>query len=482
MTQQVSGRILVVDDEERIRQAVQRVLVEAGYEVFLANDGAQGLAQVEEHAPDLVLVDLMMPVMDGMEFLEQARRRYPDLTSVVITGFATVEKAVEAMKQGADDFLAKPFKPHDLRLVVSRARARALTLQYLSIEKSRLRAMVAAMNNGVLVVDSLGQTALANPGLAKALGVDSESLQGRPCREVLPWPQVCDCLERAVRGELPSGEESRRQVSLGQGEQTVYLQVNCAPFHDNRGRAMGAVAVFDDVTAYNRLNQLKNEFVSTVAHEIVSPLSAVLSQLQNLGQGLLGPLEEPQKELVSRAGQRLQAIADLSRDLLDLSKIEAGAMGQTSRVEMASLLNEAVDMLQDKAREKNQRLTLDLQGELPPVKGVAQELQRMLINLVSNGIKYTPAGGSIAVTARAETDGVAVSVADNGLGIAPEDQEAIFQRFYRVKNADTRHIPGTGLGLAIVTRVVQSHGGSLELVSQPGQGSTFTVRLPADSR
>jgi PAS domain S-box-containing protein len=375
--------------------------------------------------------------------------------------------------------LAKPFKPHDLRLVVARAWARAVTLQNISIEKSRNRALVAAMRNGVLVVDAQGQTALVNPGLARLLGLDAEAQQGRPCREVLPWPEVCACLELAMAGGKLAPEEGRCQVQLGQGEDAVHLQVDCAPFQDNRGRTVGAVAVFDDITALNRLSQLKSDFVSTVAHEIVSPLSAVLGQMQNLAQGLLGPLEEPQKALVDRARQRLQSIASLSRDLLDLSKMEAGAMGVAERVEMAPLLREAVDMLQGRARDKGQQLSLAIAGDLPPLLGVPQELLRMVVNLVSNAVKYTPAGGRISVLAQPEEGGLLLSVADNGLGIPAEEQAAIFERFHRVKNADTRQIPGTGLGLAIVHRVVASHGGRLELVSAPHQGSTFTVHLPA---
>ncbi|MBU2468102.1 MAG: response regulator [Proteobacteria bacterium] len=481
MTTEPTRRILIVDDEERVRLAVQRVLIEAGYDVFLASNGAEGLALVEEHAPDLVLVDLMMPVMDGMEFLDQARRRFPDLSSVVITGFATLEKAVEAMKQGADDFLAKPFKPQDLRLVVERALRRAQTLQNISIEKSRTRALVASMRNGVLVVDAAGETALVNPGLAKLLGTTPEEMVGRPCARVLPWPEVCECLDQAMhhRREELAHDECRGQVSLGQGDDALYFQVSCAPFHDARSQPVGAVAVFDDITAWRRLDQYKSEFVSTVAHEIVSPLSAVLGQLQNLGKGLLGPLEEPQKDLLLRARERLESIAGLSKDLLDLSKIEAGAMGQVVRVDMAPLLREAVDQLMGRAQAKGQSLELELPASLPPVMGVGEELLRVAVNLVSNAVKYTPDGGSIKVRAWEDQGEVCLSVSDNGLGIPPEEQEAIFQRFHRVKNADTRHIPGTGLGLAIVKRVVESHGGKLELDSRPGQGSTFTLHLPA---
>lgn len=481
MSIQPTRRILVVDDEERVRLAVQRVLTEAGYEVFLAADGAEGLAMVQEHAPDLVLVDLMMPVMDGMEFLDQARRRYPDLTSVVITGFATLEKAVEAMKQGADDFLAKPFKPQDLRMVVERAFRRAATLQNISIEKSRTRALVASMRNGVLVVDAAGETALANPVLARLLGLTPEQMQGRPCAEVLPWPAVCECLDQAMhrRREELTQDDCRGQVSLGQGDDATYFQVTCAPFYDARRQPVGAVAVFDDITAWRRLDQYKNEFVSTVAHEIVSPLSAVLGQLQNLSKGLLGPLEEPQKELLGRARERLESIANLSKDLLDLSKIEAGVMGQAGRVDLAPLLKEAVDQLRGKAQDKGQSLELEMSGKLPEVMGVGEELQRVAVNLISNAVKYTPDGGQIAVRAQGGDGEVVLEVRDNGLGIPAEEQEAIFQRFHRVKNADTRHIPGTGLGLAIVKRVVESHGGRLELKSEPGQGSTFTLHLPS---
>ncbi|MBV1753285.1 MAG: HAMP domain-containing histidine kinase, partial [Desulfarculus sp.] len=238
------------------------------------------------------------------------------------------------------------------------------------------------------------------------------------------------------------------------------------------------VAAFANINAWRRLDQYKNEFVSTVAHEIVSPLSAVLGQLQNLGKGLLGPLEEPQKELLGRARERLESIANLSKDLLDLSKIEAGVMGQAGRVDLAPLLREAVDQLKGRAQAKGQSLELEMQAKLPEVMGVGEELQRVAVNLISNAVKYTPDGGQIAVRAQGGDGEVVLEVSDNGLGIPAEEQEAIFQRFHRVKNADTRHIPGTGLGLAIVKRVVESHGGKLELKSQVGEGSTFTLRLP----
>jgi two-component system, OmpR family, phosphate regulon sensor histidine kinase PhoR len=472
-------RILVVDDEQRVRQAVQRVLGEAGYEIFLAEDGQQGLDLVDQHAPDLVLVDLMMPVMDGMEFLDQARRRYPDLTSVVITGFATLDKAVEAMKQGADDFLAKPFKPRELKLVVERALKRAATLQDISTEKSRNRALVNAMSNGVLVVNPRGEAVMANPALLRLLGRDQEQIEGQPSRTVLPWPEVSDCLTAVISGgELPP-EKARCQCSQGQDDEALHLQVCCAPFHDARGEVTGAVAVFDDVTAWHRLDQYKNEFVTTVAHDIVSPLAAVQAQLQNLAQGLLGPLQEEQKPLVKRARERLQGVANLSRDLLDLSKIEAGVMGQPQRLDLEPILREAMDMLQGQAEQKQQSLHLEIAPELPQVMGVGEELMEVVLNLVGNAVKYTQNEGEVILRVFRDGDRVVMEVHDNGPGIPPEEQEAVFKRFHRVINPENRHITGTGLGLAIVKRVVENHQGRLELDSNPGSGSCFRVSLPA---
>jgi PAS domain S-box-containing protein len=476
--QQAKRRILVVDDEPRVRQAVQRVLSEAGYQVFLAPDGREGLALVEEHSPDLVLVDLMMPVMDGMEFLGQARRRYPDLTSVVITGFATLDKAVEAMKQGADDFLAKPFKPRDLKLVVERALKRAATLQDISIEKSRNRALINAMTNAVLVVDPQGEAVLANPALARLLGRGEDEIVGQNSRSVLPWPQVNDCLGAVMtKDDLPS-EEARCQCRQGEGDDAVHLQVCCAPFHDARGSVMGALAVFDDVSAWHRLDQYKSEFVSTVAHEIVSPLAAVQAQLQNLAQELLGPLQDEQKRLLQRVRERLGGVVNLSKDLLDLSKIEAGVMGQPQRLSLEPILREAVDMQQDAARKKHHQLSLEISSGLPPVMGIAEELMEVVLNLVGNALKYTPDGGDITVRARKEGPEAVIEVGDNGPGIPPEEQGDIFKRFHRVRTPENRHINGTGLGLAIVKRVVDNHGGRLELDSAPGRGSVFKVFLP----
>ena len=216
-----------------------------------------------------------------------------------------------------------------------------------------------------------------------------------------------------------------------------------------------------------------------MAHDIASPLGSVISQLQTLENGLAGELNEKQAHLVGRARLRVQGIVDLSKDLLDLAKMESGSMGEPEQVNLAGLLQEAVDVHQNQARAKGQSLEVTLPPDLPRVSGIPRAVGQVFNNLVSNAVRYTPEGGSVRVSASSGGGMAVVSVEDTGYGIPPEDQNKIFERFYRVKDANTRHIVGTGLGLPIVKKVVEEMGGRIELESEPGKGSTFTVSLPA---
>lgn len=480
MSLQRSSRILVIDDENRLRQVCRRVLEPEGLELVEAADGISGLEAIEEKRPDLVLVDLMMPRMDGMEVLAKAREKHPDLAFVVITGFATLEKAVQAMKQGADDFLAKPFKPQELRMVVQRVLRRVRTLQDMSFEKSRSRLLISSMSNGVLVADMDGTVALMNPALRELLGDKDMDHRGKPLEQAMPCPKVVEVLTR-ILAEGPQGEKGSVtcQIALDGPGQPQYLQVTCLPFLGGMDKMVGAMAIFENVTAWRRLDDLKNEYVSTVAHDIASPLGSVISQLDTLERGLAGELNEKQAHLIRRAKLRVQGIVDLSRDLLDLAKMDNSAAEKPEPLALGTVLAEAVEVQTPAAQAKGQALSLELPDGLPKVKAAPLALGQVFGNLISNAVRYTPEGGEIKVRAGGGADGLWVEVADNGLGIDPEEFERIFERFYRVKNADTRTIVGTGLGLPIVKKVVESLGGRIEIESAPGQGSTFTVRLPA---
>jgi two-component system phosphate regulon sensor histidine kinase PhoR len=473
-------RVLVVDDEARVRMACRRVLEGEGLTVFEAEDGQKGLEALDQASPDLVLVDLMMPNIGGMELMAAAREKHPDLAFVVITGYATLEKAVEAMKQGADDFLAKPFKPKDLRQVVKRVLRRARTLLDMEIEKSRTRLVLDSTSNGVLVLNADGKVALMNPALRAMIGWDqSDSPRGMQVAKVMPCPEVVETLLRILEpGADEFSEKVPCQIKSAQIGESLHVQAYCRPFKDSQGNLIGAVAICNDVTAWHHLDDLKNEYVSTVAHDIASPLGSVISQLQTLQKGLCGELNEKQSQMIGRAILRVQGIVDMSKDLLSLARLDEGAEVNLEEVDLIPLIQDSYEVHEAKAAKRGQTLELDVPDSLPAMLGVGRALKQVIDNLVGNALRYTPEGGRIILRARPRDNELLIEVIDNGFGIPEEDQGRIFQRFYRVKDANTRHIVGTGLGLPIVKKVVEDHGGRLELESQPGEGSTFRVYLP----
>jgi signal transduction histidine kinase len=202
-------------------------------------------------------------------------------------------------------------------------------------------------------------------------------------------------------------------------------------------------------------------------------------QLKIMQDGLAGEVSPKQNEILRRASEKLKTLTSLAAQLLDLAHIETALITLAKeRLDLGPLVATQVQFHQARAAQAAIALEMSIPPDLPPVLANREKLQVVFANLISNALKYTPRGGRISVTAGVETDAVRVSVADTGLGIAPEDQEMIFQRFYRVRNEKTREIGGTGLGLAIVKSIVEAHNGRIRVESAPERGSVFHVCFP----
>ncbi|NWF54688.1 MAG: response regulator [Syntrophaceae bacterium] len=483
--------ILVVDDERIIREGCNRILAKLGYEVREAGSGEEGLNLLRAGPCDLLLLDLKMPGLSGMEVLQRVQQNHPSLLVVVITGYATVESAVEAMKAGAYDFIPKPFTPDQLRLVVHRAlekkalemeaeglrKEKERGLREIAGEKSKIRTIIHCMVDGVLVTDHEGQLVLHNPAAVRMLKMDGPPGFGLPIREALSregleaWVeklyQVCEGKSPAVSQEIPIGGTT--------------LMGHTAPVIGEEGEILGTVTVLRDIGLLKAMDRMKSDFVAMVSHELRAPLASVEQQLSVILAGILGEVNERQKEMMARAKERTHGLICLINDLLDLAKIEAGVVVQyRERLSIAEVLEKAVDILKGEAEVKNQTLHLSAPLSLPPVMADRRNMEEVFINLLSNAIKYTGEGGWVKVETRREGSYLCVQVEDNGIGIPPEDLPHIFDKFYRVKNAQTRRIVGTGLGLPIVKRIVEAHLGTVEVESRVGTGSKFRVYLPLD--
>jgi len=237
--------------------------------------------------------------------------------------------------------------------------------------------------------------------------------------------------------------------------------------------------VLHDVSEIRRLERVRRDFVANVSHEFKTPLTAI----QGFAETLLGgALRDKQNSLRFLKIIRDHAVrmGRLTEDLLKLSLIEAGKLELNLQpVTVAELVEPCVEIVRPKAEQKELTLVTECPPEVPRVLGDGNRLREVIQNLLDNAVQYTPAGGCIRVHAASDNGAVVVAVSDTGIGIPQSDRERIFERFYRVDNARSREVGGTGLGLAIAKHLVEAHNGQMEVVSEIGHGSTFSIRLPS---
>ena len=474
-------KILVVDDEERIRDACKMVLEEEGYQVELAENGELGLQMIEERHFDVILLDLMMPILSGLDVLPNLTERHPDTAVIVITGYATIEHSIEAMKKGAFDFIPKPFSPDQLRTVVAKSIKYTRALQDISDSKSRLRVMVNRLLDGVLTTDADRKVVLANPAFLHLVGFTGERARGMMVGEVVENQTILQIIDETLAMPVDTIAETYREISLpdSENDKAKVVSVHCFPFRSRTGRTLGTTTVLHDITAVKEMDQMKSDFVSMVSHEIRSPMNSLLAQLKILLDGLAGEITDKQREILERASGKITNLENLASELLDLAKIEAGMVGrEMDDLQLERVLRDQVEFHQAGAREKNIEIELKVPADLPLIEADKQGIDEVLTNLITNAMKYSPNDSKITVSAESQDGFVILKVSDTGFGIPEEDLAVIFNRFHRVKDKNTREIHGTGLGLAIVKSIIDMHQGSIRVESILEQGTTFSILLP----
>ena len=475
-------KILVIDDEKRIREGCSKILTKENCLVDVAENGEIGLKMIAEKYYDIILTDLMMPGIGGMEVIAKVREQHLDTVVIVITGFATLEHSIEAMKKGAFDFIPKPFTPDQLRVVVSKSVKMTRTLQDIATEKTRLKTLVNYLAGGVLLTDKSKNIILYNPTLLRMLGYEGEALDDQPLSALTTDEKLTGIIDGIL--ELKVGEFKALSSEIiphdrGEGSSSqLYLRAQSVPFQNRSGEILGSVTIIDDITHLKQLDEMKSAFVSMVSHEIRDPLSTILSQIKILMDGLAGELGAKQADILSKMSRKVEGLVELSNNLLDLSRIEAGLIVQDKQqVQLMDILDSLVDFMQTRAKEKNIYLSLK-KANLPLINADGKSMEEVFSNLITNAIIYAPEGGKVTVRGEVKGDFVGIRVSDTGYGIAPEELPRIFERFYRVKTERTRNIIGTGLGLPIVKSIIEAHNGTIQAESKEGVGSTFYVRLP----
>ncbi len=498
-------RVLLVEDNPADSRLVREMLTDLEDEAFAFQSAERLTAALEymtREALDVVLLDLSLLDSQGMETFRRVREAAPGVPVVLLTGRDDQELGLEALREGAQDYLVKgKANAANLRQAIRYAIERHRLLleleesqrEYLASEE-RFRAVTEAATDVMLTVDDENLILFANRAVEKVFGYSCSEVLGRQLGQLVPEslrpehsPGLEQHLERGKKegrwesfelpGQRKDGAVVPLEITFGafvRGGQPLYTGI----FRDitQRKRAEAALREKEEL---QRANEFKDQFLSTMSHELRTPLNAILGFSQLLSEERYGTLSERQHRYVTHIREGGKHLLSLINDILDLSKIEAGRMElEQSALLLDATFEEALEALRPLAEKKNQNLRAYVPKGLA-IRADSRRFKQIVLNLLANAIKFTPENGRIELLASTEKDQIRIEVRDNGPGIPADEQQRIFEAFSRGRQGGTG-AEGSGLGLAICRRLLQLHGSQLELDSAPGEGSRFYFSLPGE--
>ncbi|HID89710.1 MAG TPA: response regulator, partial [Anaerolineae bacterium] len=366
-------------------------------------------------------------------------------------------------------------------LIREQAEQLGVMLKQQQVEAAKSQAILEGVADGVMVTDAEGHVILFNAAAERVLGVAREEVLGRTTREMLglygaegrAWLDAIEEWAASPADHVP-GDFTAERVQIGDRIVSVHISPVIMG-----SEYLGTVSVFRDITAEVEAERAKSEFVSTVSHELRTPMTSIKGYTDLLLMGAVGELTEQQRHFLTIIRHNADRLTALVNDLLDISRIESGRIELNLKpVSIRDVTDQVVSSLQPRASSQDLVLRVNMDPNLPAVWGDSDRIAQILVNLIGNAIQYTPPGGEITVSAQVRGEMMEVSVSDTGIGISKENQEKIFDRFFRADDPLVQETPGTGLGLAITASLVEMHGGKIWVESELGEGSTFTFTLP----
>ncbi len=481
--------ILIIDDERGLRLGTEKLLTRKGYSVTTAENGREGISKGLESDFDLAIIDLKMPDIDGLEVLKELKTYKPSTVCFIATAYASYETAIEATRLGAFNYILKPFTPEELlhqiekgykqRLILLEAdelrKEREKYLLEIAHEKSRLNTIIESISSGVLLINTEGKVVYFNRACLQKLQFDKLEIEDY-ILDRLP-NKISEKVKQIFSDHSVPKSYSTEVEILPNGK--LIIDATCSPVPHPDGSFAGVVVVLKNITGFKRLEQLKSQFVSMVAHELKTPLAAVLGYLDVIIDDSIAIPKEKSNEYLSRSEIRLKGALELVNDLLDISRMELDEKNrEISDVVLSEIINQALDLNELQIKKKGITVKINVEQDLPLLKIDEGEIKKIVNNLLSNAAKYNKESGEIFINAFTKNNLIVLEIEDKGIGLREEDKNKLFQQFFRAKNQYTRAISGTGLGLSIVKRLVEANHGNIDVESVYTEGTKFTIQFP----
>ncbi len=520
-------KIIIVDDEPDVLDLCKRILDVKGYQIKTAHSGQEVIALAQKEQFDLLLTDIRMPGMSGLEVAQAVKQFSPYIICVTMTGFSTMDMAIEALKLGVDEFVLKPFSPQELSTTV----AKALEKERLRKENFRLRSLIPLFElnktlMGTVEVEVLLQRLLniaqaeTKADLAQIYTVERGNLVSyfNPIPGVEATPDQRQAASQLAQLAIASNQQVNLKLLNATPEQQAVLEklnaqdIIVTPLKSKEatlgalilGRTQGDFApsdgdflsvlagqagialenakLFAEIQgAYQELKKLdhmKSEFINIAAHELRTPLAILMGYANMLEEDLQGT----QKDYVSMITRNALRLSSLIDDMLHLQSLEYGTVSLSQDpLNLPAAIQAAINDLALWVAEKNLNIQLDIPADFPLMIVDRQKFDLIIINLLNNAIKFTPPGGDIIFSAKASGDFALMALKNTGISIPQDKLQRVFDRFYQVESSLTREHGGIGLGLAIVRGMVEVCGGEIRAESEEGVSTTFVFTLPLDN-
>ena len=346
------------------------------------------------------------------------------------------------------------------------------TLDEMSREKNKFETILTNMTDGIIAVNAEGVVIHANPAAYKIFNIREEDLYNRN------FDDAAEKLDLGITFNdiLNDSDKNYNILSIN----NLIIKISVVQIINEQNEAEGAMLVLQDVTEQEKLDRMRKEFVANVSHELRTPLTTIRSYTETLLEGALDN-KDYTMNFLNVINSESERMTRLVKDLLQLSKLDYDKMEwNMKRLSILNILRDCVVKMEMAAKQKNQSLSFEAIGELCEINGDKDRIEQVIINIISNAIKYTPENGSIKMTAKRLKDNVEIRIADSGIGIPKEDLPRLFERFYRVDKARSRAMGGTGLGLSIAKNIVEAHKGSIRIESEYGKGSEVIINFPCE--
>ena len=525
------ANVLIVDDSESNLDVLSRRITRLGHKPFTAADGSEAMVVLGARSIDLVLLDIMMPNMNGFQVLGRIKDD-PELRHIpviVISAVEDIASTVKCIELGAEDYLTKPFNPQILqaRITASLEKKRLRDIESDYLEEQAVTQRVSRELNARLNFRTMAEITLswamertvAHLGLLclirretsalEVVAIDGDSpVISRFKNKILDIDS--EEYTKAIKTFMPQvssdgatfllpDSKSRFVFPIGRPGQVISLLIleNRTSEHysktaltfltmltDRAGTAMMNAFLYE---AVNRANMEKAEFISDVSHELKNPMTNIQNYAKLIAHA--GQLNDDQANFLNIIVESVHRMRRLVADLGDISRLETGFLRlEREQVDVTHLVDGAVNELRGPIQQKGQSINVAVADNLPPVMADRSRIIQVMVNLVSNAHKYTNEGGEICIRAatdpkkkkrdKIDMEMITIAVQDNGIGIREEDQERVFNKYWRAADPNARGATGTGLGLSISKQLIEMHGGEVWFESVYGEGTTFYFSLP----